>query len=230
MTDKDQEDTLTTDDYVILSSYVLDDPRIQFNIGTIEGMNSHIKLFEMGYVRVLDRPLTFSEKEQMEVFKNTSQFKQRESIIKKIVDKEFLDKFNEMKEKMQLKNGDEPMEITDQGKLIFEQKKSKLEKILNELKTTFRKKLPSEFKTQIEKNRNDLPLFLIMGLVNGSMMGMMMAKMDMNMNMYMQNMQIMGNEQNYADGGGDFGDGEGDFGDAGGDGGGFIDAGFQPGF
>ena len=230
MIDKDQEDTLTTDDYVILSSYVLDDPRIQFKIGTIEGMNSHIKLFEMGYVRVLDRPLTFSEKEQMEVFKNTSQFKQRESIIKKIVDKEFLDKFNEMKEKMQLKNGDEPMEITDQGKLIFEQKKSKLEKVLNELKNTFREKLPSEFKTQIEKNKNDLPLFLIMGLVNGSMMGMMMAKMDMNMNMYMQNMQIMGNEQNYADGGGDFGDGEGDFGDAGGDGGGFIDAGFQPGF
>ena len=80
------------------------------------------------------------------------------------------------------------------------------------------------------QNKNDLPLFLIMGLVNGSMMGMMMAKMDMNMNMYMQNMQIMGNEQSYADGGGDFGDGEGDFGDAGGDGGGFIDAGFQPGF
>ena len=223
MIDKDQEDTLTTDDYVILSSYVLDDPRIQFNIGTIEGMNSHIKLFEMGYVRVLDRPLTFSEKEQMEIFKNTSQFKQRESIIKKIVDKEFLDKFNEMKEKIQLKNGDEPMEITDQGRLIFEHKKSKLEKILNELKTTFRKKLPSEFKTQIEKNKNDLPLFLIMGLVNGSMMGMMMAKMDMNMNMYMQNMQIMGNEQSYGDAGGDFGD-------TGGEGGGFMDGGFQPGF
>lgn len=227
MTDKDLVDNLSTDDYVILSSYVLDDPRIQFNIGTIESMTSVIKLFEIGYVRVLDRPLTFSEKEQLEIFKNTPQFKQRESIVKKIVDKEFIDKFNEMKEKLHLKNGDEPLEITDQGRLIFEQKKSKLEKVLNELKNTFRKKLPSEFKTQIEKNKNDLPLFLIMGLVNGSMMGMMMAKMDMNMNMYMQNMQIMGNEQSYDDGSGDFG---GDFSDGGGESGGFLDGGFQPGF
>ena len=220
------DDALTLDDYVVLSSYALDDPRIQFNIGTIEGMKSAIKLFEIGCIRVMDRPLTFSEKEQLEIFKNTPQFRQRASIIKKVADKEFYDKFNEMKLKLQLKNGDEPLEITNQGKLIFEKKKSKLEKVVNELKTTFRKKLPSEFKTQIEKNRNDLPLFLIMGLVNGSMMGMMMAKMDMNMNMYMQNMQMMGNEQGYADGG-DFG--EGDFGDSG-DGGGFMDAGFQPGF
>ena len=67
-----------------------------------------------------------------------------------------------------------------------------------------------------------------MGFTNGAMMGAMMGNMGMNSEMYMQDMD-MAYEQGYADAGGAL-PAEGDFGDAGGDGGGFMDAGFQPGF
>ena len=84
------------------------------------------------------------------------------------------------------------------------------------------------FQKKVESNKTFFPLFFIMGFTNGAMMGAMMGNMGMNSEMYMQDMD-MAYDQGYGDTGGAL-PAEGEFGDAGGDGGGFMDAGFQPGF
>ena len=86
-------------------------------------------------------------------------------------------------------------------------------------------KKKDEFRKEVEKNRDIFPFFMIMGFTNGMMMGTMMAHMNMNYQMMMQGM-----DYSYVDGSEGALPADGGFSDGGGDSGGFMDAGFQPGF
>ena len=212
-------DNLTTEDYVALKSCKDFDPRLFLKIGTIEAMNSLIKLFEAGYIKKLDRPLTFSEKEKSEIFKDSAEYQQYEKRIKRIADEEYYDKAKEFSQKLDVKNQDDSLDITQEGIELLEKKKKNLELLLSEMKEYVRKNFTIGFKNLVNSNKKDLPLFMVMGLMNGTTMGIMMSKMDMNHEQTMIGMEQIYNQVNndsYSDGGGDSG--------------GFLDGGFQPGF
>ena len=118
--------------------------------------------------------------------------------------------------------------MTEKGKQILEKKRKELESVWKEMSSAYDSKNKQLFQKKVENNISYFPLFIIMGFVNGSMMAMMMGNMGMNSEMYMQDMN-MAYDQGYADAGGVLPTEGGDFGDSG-DGGGFMDAGFQPGF
>ena len=144
------------------------------------------------------------------------------------MDSETEQRIREYQANLGLRNLDDPMDVTEKGKQILEKKRKELESVWKEMSSAYDSKNKQLFQKKIESNISYFPLFIIMGFVNGSMMAMMMGNMGMNSEMYMQDMN-MAYDQGYADAGGVLPTEGGDFGDSG-DGGGFMDAGFQPGF
>ena len=215
-------------DYTLLESERRENLLLCLHHGFVEILDSTEKLFRLGLIKKLDRKLTFSEKEKLERQKDTPQFKQYAARIQRIMDSETEQRIREYQANLGLRNLDDPMDVTDKGKQILEMKRKELEIIWKEMNSAYDGKNKQLFQKKVESNKSFFPLFLIMGFTNGAMMGAMMGNMGMNSEMYMQDMD-MAYEQGYADAGGAL-PAEGDFGDAGGDGGGFMDAGFQPGF
>ena len=131
-----------------------------------------------------------------------------------------------------LKTGDEPFELTEEGKKVLEKKRKELESVWAELKSSYDKGNKQVFRKTLDQNKSMFPLFMVMGFANGAMMGAMMGKMDMNFAMYMQGVNEM-YDMGFTDGGGviEGGDAADAAGDAAGGGeGGFMDGGMDVGF
>ena len=223
-------ENLDNTDYTLLESQRSENTLLGLHIGMIEQFDSIEKLFRCGLIKRFDRKPTFSEKEKMERQKDTPQFKQYVVRIQRIMDSELKQRIKDYQTKLGLEKPDDWLDLTEKGKEVIEKKRKELESVWAELKSSYDKGSKQVFREKLDQNKSIFPLFMIMGLVNGSMMGHMMAKMDMNFAMYMQGMEGM-YEMGYADGSG-FGDG-GDFGDGVGDaleGVGADVGGFQPAF
>tara|TARA_Y100000590_G_scaffold384961_1_gene456682 strand:+ start:751 stop:1515 length:765 start_codon:yes stop_codon:yes gene_type:complete len=220
-------ENLNTIDYTLLESERSENLLLCLHLGLFEMLDSTEKLYRLGLIKKLDRKLTFSEKEKLERQKDTPQFKQYAARIQRIMDSEAEQRIREYQVNLALKNLDDPMDITEKGKEILEKKRKDLKSHWLEVQSSYDKNDKQQFRKTIESNLGMFPLFFIMGLTNGAMMEHMMNKMEMNLQTYMQDAQIMGYDQGYADAGGDSGGG---FSDGGGDSGGFLDGGFQPGF
>ena len=218
-------------DYTLLEGQRTTNLLSGLHIGFEKMLDSSQKLFRCGLVQKLKRKLTFSEKEKLERQKDTPQFKQYQARIQRIMDSEMKEKLRDYMTQLGLKTGDEPFELTEEGKKILAKKRKELESVWAELKSSYDKGNKQVFRKTLDQNKSMFPLFMVMGLVNGAMMGAMMGKMDMNFAMYMQGMNEM-YDMGFTDGGGvieggDFADG----GDAAGGGeGGFMDGGMQVGF
>jgi len=224
-------ESLDNIDYTILESYEQDNPYLQLKLGTISALDSAMKLFRCGLIEKIERKLTFTEKEKIERFKESYQYKQYVARIQRIADSELKDKFREYMAKLQLKTPDDPFDISEKGKQILLTKRKEVESVWQKIRSAFDGKNKQLFREQVDKNKPMFPLFLIMGFANGSMMGAMMGSMGMNSASFMQDMDMAYNE-GYADGSaGDIGGEGGDFGgDFGGDsGGGFLDGGMSVG-
>ena len=104
----------------------------------------------------------------------------------------------------------------------MEKRKKVLEGIWEKIKNLADTKDKTQFRKECEKNVSMFPLFMIMGFVNGAMLGTMMGSMGMNSGMYMQDMDMSYNE-GYTDGSGGALPAEG------GDGAGFMDGGMNVG-
>jgi len=222
---------LDEDDYTILESIHTDNPNLQLRIGILDGLKRSLKLFRCGLIKKLDRELTNEEKEKIERFKGTPEFKQYTTLaMQRLDESELRDKLREYKNKLGLKKDDDPLDITENGKELLSNMRKKVEKIWQDLKSSFDSGNKKEFQTKLDRNMGMFPLFMVMGFVNGAMMGSMMNSMGMNSEMYMQNMEMAYNDgyaDGYADGGGF--EGGSDFSSDGGFEGGF-DGGFQPAF
>ena len=222
-------------DYTLLESERTSNILSILNLGFEKMLNSTQKLFRCGLVKKLERKLTFSEKEKLERQKDTPQFKQYQARILRIMDSEMKEKLRDYMQQMGMKTGEEPFELTEEGKKILAKKRKELESVWAELKSAYDKGNKQVFREKLDQNKSMFPLFMVMGLVNGAMMGAMMGKMDMNFGMYMQGMNEM-YDTGFTDGGGvieggDFADGGGEGGDvAGGGEGGFMDGGMNVGF
>ena len=222
-------------DYTLLESQRTTNILLNFQLGFEKVLDSWKKLYRCGLVKKLERKLTFSEKEKLERQKDTPQFKQYAARIQRIMDSEMQEKLRDYMTQLGLKTGDEPFELTEEGKKILAKKRKELESVWAELKSSYDKGNKQVFREKLDQNKSMFPLFMVMGLVNGAMMGAMMGKMDMNFAMYMQGMNEM-YDMGFTDGGGVIEGGDvADGGDVGGDSssggeGGFMDGGANVGF
>ena len=218
-------------DYTLLESNRTTNVLSSLHLGFEKVLDSSQKLFRCGLVKKLEGKLTFSEKEKLERQKDTPQFKQYQARIQRIMDSEMKEKLRDYMQQMGMKTGEEPFELTEEGKKILAKKRKELESVWAELKSSYDKGNKQVFRKTLDQNKSMFPLFMVMGFANGAMMGAMMGKMDMNFAMYMQGMNEM-YDMGFTDGGGvieggDFADG----GDAAGGGeGGFMDGGMNVGF
>ena len=218
-------------DYTLLESERTSNILLNLQLGFEKVLDSWEKLYRCGLVKKLERKLTFSEKEKLERQKDTPQFKQYATRIQRIMDSEMKEKLRDYMTQLGLKTGDEPFELTEEGKKVLAKKRKELESVWAELKSSYDKGNKQVFREKLDQNKSMFPLFMVMGITNGAMMGAMMGKMDMNFAMYMQGVNEM-YDMGFTDGGGvieggDFTDG----GDAavGGEGG-FMDGGMNVGF
>ena len=117
------------------------------------------------------------------------------------------------------RNLDPTLKLTEKGSETIEKKIDELKDEWDKLVLLYEKKDKEKLREGMNANRSFFPLMMMMGFANGAMMGSMLGMNHMMMADFMA-------EVDYAHDA----DGSGDFGDAGGDGGGFMDAGFQPGF
>ena len=67
---------LDKDDYTILEAHHTDNPNLLLRIDVFDSLRRYLKLLRCGLVKKLDRELTLKEKEKLEKFKNSPQFKQ----------------------------------------------------------------------------------------------------------------------------------------------------------
>ena len=220
-------------DYTLLESNRTNNVLSFLHLGFEKILDAEEKLVRCGLIQKLKRKLTFSEKEKIERQKDTPQFKQYQARIQRIMDSEMKERLRDYMTKLGLKIGDEPFELTEEGKKILAKKRKELESVWAELKSSYEKGNKQVFREKLDQNKSMFPLFMVMGLVNGAMMGAMMGKMDMNFAMYMQGMNEM-YDMGFTDGGGvieggDVADGGGDVAEGGGEGG-FMDGGVQVGF
>ena len=227
--------TLDYADYTMLESQRTSNVLSCLQLGFEKMLDAEEKLFRCGLVQKLKRKLTFSEKEKMERQKDTPQFKQYQARILRIMDSEMKERLRDYMAQLGLKTGEEPFELTEEGKKILAKKRKELESVWAELKSSYDKGNKQVFRKKLDQNKSMFPLFMVMGLVNGAMMGAMMGKMDMNFGMYMQGMNEM-YDMGFTDAGGvieggDVADAGAEGGDvAGGGEGGFMDGGANVGF
>ena len=213
-------------DYTLLEGQRTTNLLSSLHLGFEKVLDSSQKLFRCGLVKKLERKLTFSEKEKLERQKDTPQFKQYQARILRIMDSEMKEKLRDYMQQMGMKTGEEPFELTEEGKKILAKKRKELESVWAELKSSYEKGNKQVFREKLDQNKSMFPLFMVMGLVNGAMMGAMMGKMDMNFAMYMQGMNEM-YDMGFTDAGGVIEGG--DVAEGGGEGG-FMDGGANVGF
>ena len=222
-------------DYTLLESERTTNILLNLQLGFEKVLDSWKKLYRCGLVKKLERKLTFSEKEKLERQKDTPQFKQYQARIQRIMDSEMKEKLRDYMTQLGLKTGDEPFELTEEGKKVLAKKRKELESVWAELKSSYDKGNKQVFREKLDQNKSMFPLFMVIGIPNGAMMGAMMGKMDMNFAMYMQGVNEM-YDMGFTDGGGvieggDFADGGDAGGEAAGGGeGGFMDGGMNVGF
>ena len=218
-------------DYTLLESERTTNILLNLQLGFEKVLDSWKKLYRCGLVKKLERKLTFSEKEKMERQKDTPQFKQYATRIQRIMDSEMKEKLRDYMQQMGMKTGEEPFELTEEGKKVLAKKRKELESVWAELKSSYDKGNKQVFREKLDQNKSMFPLFMVMGITNGAMMGAMMGKMDMNFAMYMQGVNEM-YDMGFTDGGGVIEGGDcADGGDAAGGGeGGFMDGGMNVGF
>ena len=117
-------------------------------------LDSWKKLYRCGLVKKLERKLTFSEKEKLERQKDTPQFKQYAARIQRIMDSEMQEKLRDYMTQLGLKTGDEPFELTEEGKKILAEKRKELESVWAELKSSYDKGNKQVFRKTLDQNKS----------------------------------------------------------------------------
>ena len=189
--------TLSAKEYFMLESINKDDLYSMLKFGTIETMEIYEKLYRCNLIKKLDRKLTFTEKEKIEKFKDSVAYKQHEARIKRIMDNELKQRTKQYMKKMNMKSPDENIDITEYGKETLEKKREELKPKWEELLSLYDNKETQQFREVVEREKNSLLLFGIMGFANGSLLATMMSDMQVNNQMYMQDFSMI-ESQNFA--------------------------------
>ena len=189
--------TLSAKDYFMLESMKKDDNFAMLKFGTIETMDIIEKLYRCKLIKKLDRKLTFTEKEKLEKFKDSVAYKQQEARLKRIMDDELIERTREYMKKMDMESPDEFCEATEFGKQTLEKKREELKPKWEELQSLYDNKETQQFREVVEREKNSLLLFGIMGFTNGALLATMMSDMQVNSQIYMQDFSMI-ESQNFA--------------------------------
>ena len=203
--------TLSAKDYFMLESIKKDDMYAILKLDTMEYLDILEKLYRCKLIKKLDRQLTFTEKERLEKFKDSVAYKQHDARLKRIMNDELIQRVKQHMKKMGMDSPDELTDITEFGKETLEIKREELKPKWKELQALYDKKDNQQFREVVEREKNTLLLFAIMGFTNGALLATMMSDMQVNNQMYMQDFSMIESQnfsQNMSEGanfeGGDF--------------------------
>jgi len=208
---------LSTKEYLILGALKQTDLHVLTKFHPVEIVQMYEKFFQCGLIEIMNRKLTWQEGVKVQNWLNSQEFKQYQNNVNKLLDWDEKQLIKKTYERLGLSEKDDVVDITARGNEELEKKRVELNEEWKNIISLYESKNKDQFHQIIEKNKSNLPLYMIMGLVNGSMMGIMMSKMDMNLDTYMQGMQFIYSE-GYSQGFGDSSDG------------GSFDGGFETGF
>ena len=209
---------LSAKEYLILGALQKTDLHILSKFHPVEIVTMYEKFFQCGLIEIMKRKLTWQEGVKLQNWLNSREFKQYQDNINALLSWEEKDLIKLTYRRLGLSKKEDAVDVTKRGSDELEKKRRELNEEWKKIIEIYELKDKEKFQQIIEKNTSFLPLYLVMGIVNGSMMGIMMSKMDLNFESYMQGMQFIYSE-GYTQG---FGDGS--------DGGGFMDGGFETGF
>lgn len=208
---------LSAKEYLILGALKNTDLQVLTKFHPVEIVQMYEKFFQCGLIEIMNRKLTWQEGVKVQNWLNSQEFKQYQNNVNKLLDWDEKQLIKKTYERLGLSEKEDVVDITARGNEELEKKRTELNEEWKNIIALYESKNKDQFHQIIEKNKSNMPLYLTMGLVNGSMMGIMMSKMDMNLDTYMQGMEFIYSE-GYSQG---FGDGS--------DGGSF-DGGFEAGF
>ena len=113
------------------------------------------------------------------------------------MDDELIERTREYMKKIDMKSPDELVEPTEFGKETLEKKRDELKPKWQELQSLYDNKETQQFRTVVEREKNSLLLFGIMGFTNGALLATMMSDMQVNSQIYMQDFSMI-ESQNFA--------------------------------
>lgn len=161
-------------DYVLLESIRRGDPRIRIRIGTMKVLTSLEKLFRSGWIEKPINKIPFDDMEKLETFRDSYEYKQYKNRLDRIMSYKDHVRKGSVLGMLGIKKIDDWLILTEEGKCVAREKRSKVRLVWGKLRKMYSEK-SAEFQQAAEDNASYLPLFLVMGLVNGTMMAQMMS-------------------------------------------------------
>lgn len=206
--------TFTVWDYVLLESVRRKDPRIRIRIGTMKVLTSLERLALAGWIEKPANKMPFDDTERLEAFRDSNEYKLYQNRLDRIMSGEDYDKMDRILDMLKIKKIDDWLVLTDEGKPVAEEHRSKIRLKWDKLRRLYLDK-SAKFQQAAEDSMEYLPLFLTMGLVNGAMMAQMMSDAHVDYPYWYGDLYVGGSFNTWADDfdgdGGDFDDGP-DFG------------------
>lgn len=201
--------TFTAWDYVLLESIRRKDPRPRIRIGTMKVLASMERLFRAGWIARPHGKMPFDDAERLEAFRDSHEYKQYKGRLNRIMTVEYLTKKGSVFNMLGIKKIDDWLILTEEGRRIAKKKRDRLELVWSRMQKLYSDGMTAEFRQASEKNMEYLPLFVMMGFVNGAMMAQMMS--DAHVDYPYWYGDLYGGSSGAWDGSGDFGDAGGGF-------------------
>lgn len=166
--------TFTVWDYVLLESIRRKDPRIRIRIGTMKALTSLERLALAGWIEKPADKMPFDDRERLEAFRDSNEYKLYQDRLDRIMSGEDYDRMDRILGMLKIKKIDDWLVLTDEGRLVAEEHRSKIRLKWDKLRRLYSDK-NAEFQQAAEDSIEYLPLLLTMGFVNGVMMAQMMS-------------------------------------------------------
>lgn len=185
-------------DYMLLESVRRGDPRIRVRIGTMKVLASLERLVLAGWIEKPTDKIPFDDRERLEAFRDSNEYKQYEERLDRIMSGEDDDRMRDVFGMLGIKKIDDWLILTEEGKPVAEEQRSKMRLKWDKLRKLYSDK-STEFRHVAEDNVEYLPLFLSMGFVNGVMMAQMMSDAHVDYPYWYGNLYVGGSSGTWSD-------------------------------
>lgn len=163
------EAALDSWDYVVLEMLRREDPRIPMKVGTVRSAESFLKLFCHGLTAKLDRPPTFDELERIHAFLDSTEYKQYENRLKKLMTKEVGWRLGLIAEITGVRGAEDLWDLTGEGRSALQAKRAEIIALHDRMVEQYRTN-KADFYENVLSYAWALPMMVLMGLGTGAMM------------------------------------------------------------
>ena len=168
--------TLSVWDYVILESIRRKDPRMRIRIGTMKTIDGMEKVFRCGLVKKPDRMPPFDERERLEAFKDSLEYKQYEERLKRMVTWEERERIKQVLKTVGLKEIVDMLELTESGRRALKEKRAEMLRLWRNLTALHAKNDKAGFQEAADGSLDYFPLMVVMGFASSSAMTHMISE------------------------------------------------------